>query len=248
MKIQFSKPILTFAATAVLLFNSCKPTEEEPVVVKSYGKIQVFHAAVDAPAINFEVDGKKMNTDSLSYPKGTPYFDAELTAGKKNVYKIVAAKSSQNLSIDSLTMNTTDVGYSVFVYQDKDAAKTIRSIYSPDNLLAPPAGKAKVRLVFLIPDFNVNVDVQVVTSGGEATSSSDFPNVSFPKMTDFINLPKGTYDLKVKFAGQTTSRLTFTNVAIEDGKIYTLVARGLFNVAPTLTNNRGPALSIVTNK
>ena len=244
---QLTKPILTIVLTA-LLFSNCKKTVDEPLVVKTYGKIQVYNAAVDAPAIDFQVDGKKLNTDSLAYPKGIFYQDAELTTGKKNIYKIMAAKSNQAISIDSLTMNTTDVGYSVFVYQDKDAAKTIRSFYSPDNLLAPPAGKAKVRLVQLISDFNVNVDVQAVAPGGAATTASDFQNVSFPKVTDFINLAKGTYDLKFKISGQTTAPVTITGVIIEEGKIYTLIARGLSNVATTATKNRGPALSIVTNK
>ncbi len=247
MTTKLAKTIFLLS-TVSLFFSSCKPTETIPEVPKIYGKIQVFHAAVDAPAIDFQVDGKKVNTDSLAYPKGAPYYDALLTEGKKNAYKVLAAKSGQSISTDSLTMTSKDIGYSVFVYQDKDAAKTIRTLYGPDNLLAPPAGNAKIRLVFLIPDFNVNVDVQAVTSGGEATSASDFQNVTFPKITDFKPLPKGTYDLKVKFSGQTTSRLTFTNIVLEEGKIYTLVARGLFNIAPTQTNNRGPALSIVTNK
>lgn len=248
MTIRLAKPIFSLATIAALFLTSCTPDSPTPTVVKEYGKIQVFHTAVDAPAIDFQVDGKKINSDSLVYAKGTPYYNALLTAGKKNAYKVTTAKTGQAITADSLTMKTTDVGYSVFIYQDRDASKTIRTLYGPDNLLAPIAGNAKVRLVFLIPDFNVNVDVQAVSSGGEATSVSDFQNITFPKITDFKPLPKGTYDLKVKFSGQTTSRLTFTNIVLEEGKIYTLVARGLFNIAPTQTNNRGPALSIVKNQ
>ncbi|MBL7816808.1 MAG: DUF4397 domain-containing protein [Saprospiraceae bacterium] len=240
---KISKPILALASAA-LFFSSCQPDTEEPVVVKEYGKIQVFHAAVDARAIDFQVDGSKINADSIVYGKGTNYYEALLTTGKKTVFKVVSSKSGAVVSTDSLALNTTDVGYSVFVYQDKDAAKTVRTLYGPDNLLAPAAGKAKVRLVHLIPDVNVNIDVEAVAPGGVATINSQFPNVPFPKISDFVELTNGTYDLKFKISGQTNVLFTVPNVVVESGKIYTLVARGLANaVAP-----RGQAVSIITNK
>ena len=245
MTLRFEKPILILA-TAAMFFTSCTPDEPTPTVVKEYGKIQVFHAAVDAPAIDFQVDGKKVNLDSVIYSKGTPYYETELTAGKKTNFKVLASKTGQSISIDSLQLNSKDVGYSVFVYQDKNAAKTIRTLYGPDNLLAPAAGKAKVRLVHLIPDFIVNVDVEAVASGGIATTNSQFPNIIFPKITDYVELAKGTYDLKFKISGQTNVLLNVKDVTVVDGKIYTLVARGLYNkVAP---DTRAQALTVITNK
>jgi Domain of unknown function (DUF4397) len=243
MTIRFVKPILILA-TAVMFFTSCTPDEPTPTVVKEYGKIQVFHAAVDAPAIDFQVDGKKVNLDSVIYSKGTPYYETELTAGKKTNFKVVVAKTSQSISFDSLQLNSKDVGYSVFVYQDKNAAKTIRTLYGPDNLLAPAAGKAKVRLVHLISDANVNIDVEAVAPGAVATTNSQFSNVVFPALLNYVELAKGTYDFKVKISGTTNLLFTVPNVTFEEGKIYTIVARGLVQqVAP-----RGAAISIITNK
>lgn len=246
MTIRFAKPIFTLtAAAAVLFFTSCTPDETTPTtVVKEYGKIQVFHAAVDAPAIDFQVDGKKINLDSLIYSKGTAYYETELTAGKKTNFKVLAAKTGQSISFDSLLLNSKDVGYSVFVYQDKDASKTIRTLYGPDNLLAPAAGKAKVRLVHLIPDANVNIDVEAVAPGAVATVNSQYSNVVFPSLGNYVELAKGTYDFKVKISGTTQVLFTVPNVTFEEGKIYSFVARGLVQqVAP-----RGAAVSIITNK
>ena len=243
MTLRFAKPIIALA-TAALFFTSCTPDEPTPTVVKETGKIQVFHAAVDAPAIDFQIDSKKVNLDSIIYSKGTAYYETELTAGKKTLFKIMAAKTGQAISTDSLLLNSKDVGYSVFIYQDKDAAKTIRSLYGPDNLLAPAAGKAKVRLVHLIPDANVNIDVEAVAPGAVATTNSQFSNISFPNLANYVELAKGTYDFKVKISGTTNLLFTVPNVPFEEGKIYTLVARGLVNaVAP-----RGAAVSIITNK
>lgn len=246
MTIRFAKPIFsTLTAVAVLFFISCTPDDTTPTTVtKEYGKIQVFHAAVDAPAIDFQVDGKKVNLDSLVYSKGTAYYETELTAGKKTSFKVLAAKTGQSISLDSLQLNSKDVGYSVFVYQDKDAAKTIRTLYGPDNLLAPAAGKAKVRLVHLIPDANVNIDVEAVAPSAVATTNSQFSNVIFPKLTDYVELAKGTYDFKVKISGTTNLLFTVPNVTFEDGKIYSFVARGLVNAVAL----RGAAVSIITNK
>ena len=246
MKFNLAKPILALLVSATMI-TSCTPDEPEaPVVVKEYGKIQIFHAAVDAPAIDFLVDGTKVNTDSLSYQKGTPYYQALLTTGKKNIYKIVGSKSGQSISTDSLQMNTTDVGYSVFVYQDKDAAGTIRSFYSPDNLLSPTAGKAKIRLVHLIPDANVNIDVELVAPGGSASTSSQFPNVAFPKIMDYIEMSKGSYDVIFKISGLTNRLFTVPNVSFEEGKIYTLAASGLVQLASS--NPRSAKVTVITNK
>jgi Domain of unknown function (DUF4397) len=242
MMINFSKPVLLLAAIA-FFFASCQPDPEpEPIVVKAYGKIQVFHAAIDAPAIDFQVDGAKINADSLSYSKGTPYYSALLTTGKKNVFKTIIAKTAQVISTDSLAMNEGDVGYSVFVYQDKDAAKTVRTLSTPDNLIAPTSGKGKVRFVHLIPDANVNIDVEAVASGGIASANNTFPNLAFPKIADYVELAPGTYDLKIKVSGTTNTILNVTGVVVESGKIYSLVARGYSQLA----NKSG--VTIITNK
>ena len=240
-----AKLILPLTA-ATLFFTACKPEDTTPTVVKETGKIQVFHAAVDAPAIDFQVDSKKVNTDSLVYSKGTAYFSAEFTAGNKTGYKIISSKTGQAISADSLQLESKDKGYSVFLYQDKDAAKTIRAFSVPDILLLPAAGKAKIRLVNLMPDVNNNIDVEAVTPGSDVTTSSQFSNVSFPKLTDYVEIPKGSYDFKVKLSGTKTTLPSFPNVTFtfEEGKIYTVVARGYANK----TGVSGGTLTIITNK
>ncbi len=245
MKLLLTKLILPFTA-ATLIFTACKPEDTTPTVVKETGKIQFYHAAVDAPAFDFQVDSKKVNTDSIVYSKGTAYFNAEFTAGKKTGYKIISSKTGQAISTDSLQLESKDKGYSVFLYQDKDATKTIRAFSVPDILLLPAAGKAKIRLVHLMPDVNNNIDVEAVTPGSDVTTNSQFSNVSFPKLTDFIEIPKGSYDFKVKLSGTKTILPSFPNVnfTFEEGKIYTIVVRGYANK----TGIYGGMLTMITNK
>lgn len=242
MILKLAKPIFALVATA-LFFASCQPDPVvDPVIVKTYGKIQVFHAAIDAPAIDFYVDGTKINTDSLSYSKGTPYYSAEFTATKNTVYKATVSKTGQAISTDSLALTEGDKGYSVFVYQDKDVAKTVRLLRGSDDLLAPAAGKAKVRFVHLISDANVNIDVEAVATGGIASTSNTFTNLTFPQIANFVELASGSYDLKIKISGTTNTLLNVTGVTVEAGKIYSLVARGSLQLA----NKAG--VTIVTNK
>jgi Domain of unknown function (DUF4397) len=241
---NFSKFLtLAFAASSLFL-TSCgtdEPTTTTPVV-KEYAKVMLFHGATDAAAVNLQVDGTTKNTDSLKYGNATAYFQAELT-GKKVAVGITGAKSGAKIATDSLLMNK-DIGYSYFVYQENDAVKTVNYIKSVDNLALPTAGNGRIRLVHLIPDLSVGVDVELVAVGGVATTRSDFSNARFKDITNFLDVKAGTYDMKVKITG--TAQLLLTapiQVTIADGKLYTYVARGYGNaIAP-----RGGAISTINN-
>jgi hypothetical protein len=244
MKItNFSKFLAVACAASSLMLASCGSDPVTPTpVVKDYAKVMLFHGATDAAAVNLQIDGVTKG-DSIKYGVATTYYQVELTAGKKVVTSGLVAKSGVKIGTDSLLMNK-DVGYSYFVYQENDAAKTISMIKSVDDLAAPTAGKARIRLVHLIPDLSTGIDYELVATGGVATTRSDFTNVKFKDIKNFIDVTPGTYDMKVKLTGTTQLLLTGAiSVTIADGKLYTYVARGYANtVAP-----RGGAISTVNN-
>ncbi len=232
---------LAFAATSLLLTSCGKDTVTTTPVVKEYAKVMLVHAATDAAAVNLQIDGATKG-DSVKYGTATAYNQVELT-GKKIVVGALGAKSGAKIAIDSLLMNK-DIGYSYFVYQENDAAKTVNMIKSVDNLALPVAGKGRVRLVHLIPDLQVGVDIELVATNGSATTRSDFSNVKFKDIANFIDVAAGTYDVKVKLTGTTQLLITAPiSITIADGKLYTVVARGYANsVAP-----RGGTLSVINN-
>jgi hypothetical protein len=239
---NFSKFLALAFAAASLLLTSCgaDPAVVTPVV-KDYAKVMLVHAATDAAAVNLQIDGSTKG-DSVKYGTATAYNQVELT-GKKIVVSALGAKSGAKIAVDSLLMNK-DIGYSYFVYQENDAAKTVSLIKSVDNLALPVAGKGRLRLVHLIPDLQVGVDVELVATNGSATSRSDFSNVKFKDIANFIDVAAGTYDVKVKLTGTTQLLITSPiSITIADGKLYTVVARGYANaVAP-----RGGTLSVINN-
>jgi hypothetical protein len=243
MKItNFSKFLAVAFAASTLFLTSCgKDPIEVPVVVKDYAKVMLFHAATDAAAVNLQIDGT-VKGDSIKYGTATAYTQAELT-GKKIVVSALSAKSGVKIATDSLLMNK-DIGYSYFVYQENDAAKTVAMIKKVDDLSLPAAGNGRVRLANLIPDSQVNMDLEFVAVGALATTNSTFKNIKFKDIVDFVDLKTGSYDVKLKYTGTTqlviTAPLTIT---IADGKLYTFVARGYANViAP-----RGPILTAINN-
>jgi Domain of unknown function (DUF4397) len=233
---------VALVATSVL-FTSCgKDPVVTPDVVKNYAKVMLFHGATDAAAVNLQIDGVTKNLDSLKYGSATAYNQVEVV-GKKIVVGITGAKTGAKIAIDSLLMNK-DIGYSYFVYQESDAAKTVAFIKSVDDLAAPTAGKGRVRLIHLISDLSAGMDVELAAVGASPSNRSDFTNVKFKDIKNFIDIPAGKYQIRFKLTGFTNDLLpakTFL-LTVADGKLYTVVARGFQNKAnsgdiTTINNN-----------
>jgi hypothetical protein len=234
-------------AAATLLFTSCaKDTPVNPIpVVKDYAKVMLFHGATDATAVNVQIDGITKNLDSLKYGTSSGYNDVELT-GKKITVSGSTAKSGVKIFADSLLMNK-GVGYSYFVYQESDAAKTISWFKTVDDLTVPAAGNGRLRLIHLIPDLPAGsaVDVELVATGGVVTNTPGiFTAVKFKDAKNFVDVKVGTYDIKVKTTGTTNLLISApVSITVVDGKIYTAILRGYSNlVAP-----RAVALSVINN-
>ena len=240
---NFSKFLaLAFAASSLFLTSCAKDTAVVTPVVKEYAKVMLFHGATDAAAINLQIDGVTKNTDSLKYGVATAYNQVELT-GKRIPIASTYAKSGTKIALDSALMNK-DVAYSYYVYQESDAAKTVAVIKAVDDLTLPAAGKGRIRLIHLIPDVASGIDVELVAVGGVATTRSDFTNVKFKDIKNFIDVAPGTYDMKVKVTGSVQLLITSTiTVTIAQGKLYTYVARGYGNVVAP----RGAAISTINN-
>lgn len=225
MKTAKSLSIFALFTTSLFVISSCTP-DPDPVAVTEYGKVLLFHGAPGAAAVDLYVDGTKSNATTLSYGSFSPY--AQIVAGA-TTHKLLT-KTVTGATIDSvpaLKVNK-DVGYSYYAYKDNDATGTVRVLTTTDALTAPAAGKAKVRLINLVPDFTKDIDVEAVATGGVATVRNDFTAVKFKDSRDFIEINKGIYDLKVKQTGSINLAISQpTNVTLVEGKIYTLVVHGL---------------------
>ncbi|MBU0984572.1 MAG: DUF4397 domain-containing protein, partial [candidate division Zixibacteria bacterium] len=124
--------------------------------------------------------------------------------------------------------------YSVFAV---DSLSKITVLVTQDDLTPPAAGKAHVRFIHLSPDAPA---VDVALAGGAAV----FPNVAFTQYTAFTPLDAGTYNLEVRLAGQSAVVLPLPGITLENGKIYTVFAKGF-----AFGNNPQPlGAEIIVNK
>lgn len=217
--------IFSLFVASVFFMSSCTP---DPVVVtpEEYGKVLLFHGAPGSAPVDLFIDGAKSTIASLAYGQFSNYVK---TLAGTTVHKLQTKNVTGGI-IDSVNLKVNkDVGYSYYVYKDNDATGTIRTITTTDALTAPAAGKAKIRFVNLIPDIpnNIALDIEAVATGGSPTNRNDFTNVKFKDSKDFIEIAKGTYDLKVKQTGTVNLVISApTNVTLVEGKIYTFVAHG----------------------
>jgi hypothetical protein len=91
-----------------------------------------------------------------------------------------------------------------------------------DDLTAPASGKAHVRFIHLSADAPA---VDITLTDGTVV----FGNKSFKESTSFTPLDAATYDLQVRVAGTTTVALELPGIILEDGKIYTVFAKGFLS-------------------
>lgn len=219
--------IFLAALSSLILFSSCSKDEDEP----GTAKVLVTHASPNAPGVDLLVDNNKVNTQALTFPNNTGYL--EVNSGRRNI-KVNASGTSTTVINADLDL-VEGRNYSVF------AANTLTSIEAvvlEDNLTAPAAGKAHVRVVHLSPDAPaVNIGVQ-----GLATNL--FTNLAFKSGTAFTPVDAGTYTLEVKLASNNAVILTVP-ATLAAGKIYTVFARGF--VTPPAGNTNSLGVSVITN-
>jgi LPXTG-motif cell wall-anchored protein len=184
-------------------------------------KVRVVHASPDAPAVDVYVDGNKVLTN-------VPFFTAsdylDVPAGPHDV-KVTPTGDANTAVIDAKGV-TVEAGKAYTVAATGKVAE-IKPTVLADNLSAPAAGKAHVRVVHASPDAPA-VDIKV--KGGPALIS----NLAFPKDSGYLPVDAGTYDLTVNAAGTDTVALDLPGVTLEAGKIYDIFAVGLLNGEPKL--------------
>ncbi|AEV16080.1 hypothetical protein TCCBUS3UF1_10350 [Thermus sp. CCB_US3_UF1] len=184
--------------------------------------VRVAHLSPDAPAVDVLVNGQRAITN-LAFKEVTPYL--ALPAARVRVQVVPAGQNSPAV-IDAELDLREGVYYTVaatgFLAQ-------IRPQVYTDALagLFPRAGFARVRVVHTSPDAPA---VDVAVKGGAVL----FPNLPFPRASEYLVVPAGRYDLEVRVAGTNQVALNLPGVNLESGKTYTVFAVGSVR-AGTLT-------------
>lgn len=208
-------PGLAMAILATFAFTSCSSSDNTNQLVPSIpARVMVVHASPDAPPVDLLVDGAVAGS-GLAFPGNTPYL--EVTSGTRNVKVNVSGTSTTVIEADLPVTGGAD--YTVFA---SDVVDSIGAIVLTDDLSAPASGKAHVRFVHLSPDAP---PVDVAVQGGPVL----FADKAFKQYSPFTPVDAGTYELEVRLAGTSTVALPLNGVVLQDGKIYTVFAKGLLS-------------------
>lgn len=176
-------------------------------------RVRVIHASPDAPAVDVFVDGTAALTN-VAFPAISDYLD--VPAGAR---RIQVAPAGAGASAAVITANPTlEAGKAYTVAAVGQLANIKGQIYN-DNLAAPAAGKAHVRVIHASPDAPA---VAVKVANGPTLIQS----LAFPNASDYLPVDAGTYNLQVTPAGAETVVLDLANTQLQAGTIYDVVAVG----------------------
>jgi len=118
--------------------------------------------------------------------------------------------------------------YTIIALPTDATAKEVTLKLVTDNLVPPPAGTAKVRLIHASPDAG---EVDVYPKGKDKAL---FSGVNFKSETSYTEVDPMSVTLEVRPEGKKDVLLTVPNVTFEAGKLYTIVLAGKAKGAPKL--------------
>jgi LPXTG-motif cell wall-anchored protein len=176
-------------------------------------RVRVIHASPDAPAVDVFVDGSAVLTN-VAFPAISDYLS--VPAGE---HKIAVAPTGAGEAAAVITANPTFAAGMAYTVAAVGQVATIRGQIFNDNLAAPAAGKAHVRVIHASPDAP-SVDVKV--AGGPTLISA----LAFPNASDYLPVDVGSYNLQVTPAGASDVVIDLPNTVLTAGTIYDVVAVG----------------------
>jgi len=222
--------LLSLVIFPALFLTACDDDDNTDAMT-AQARVMVVHASPNAPAVDVLVDDKKVNSAGLTFPNNSGYL--AVMAGQRNL-KVNAAGTTTSV-INANANLEANKNYSVFAINN---LANIEALVLNDNLTAPASGKAHVRFVHLSPDAPA---VDIAVKNGPVL----FSNRSFKSASDFTPVDATSYNLEVRLAGTNTVVLDLPGVALQNGKIYTVFARGY--VAPPAGNTNTLGAQVIVN-
>ena len=184
-----------------------------PALAQGRGEAQVrvAHLSPDAPNVDVYVNGEPALTD-VPYTTVSSYLS--LPAGRQQV-TVYATGETSNPVIDAPVKLAAGGAYTIAAVGLVTDGSITAEVYQ-DDLRAPSAGNAKVRVIHASPDAG---PVDVVPRGGDPLVA----DLAFPEDTPYAEVAAGIYTLDVNAAG---TNQTVLDAALASGGVYSAFAVG----------------------
>jgi hypothetical protein len=154
---------------------------------------------------------------NVAYKAASNYL--EVPSGSRNLK--VRATGTTTVVIDQTA--TLDQGSAYTVIATGRVA-SIAPLVLTDDQTSPAAGNVRLRLVHASPSAG-NVDIYVTTTTADITTATPtLANVAFRVASNYLEVPAGTYRVRITPAGTKTVAIDVNNVALTAGQVRTAVA------------------------
>jgi len=182
--------------------------------------VRVVHNSPDAPAVDVIVNDDTANPAvvGLPFPEFTGYLN--IPPGDYN-FKVTATGNPGAVVIDQDASLEGGVASTVMAVNFLNSIEPL--VLEDDNRSV--ATEARVRIVHGSPSAGP-VDIYVTAPGNDINLvEPNFANVPFKANTGYVSLAGGAYTVTVTPTGTKTAAIGPVNVTIENGVVYTAVAR-----------------------
>lgn len=191
--------------------------------------VRVVHNSADAPAVDILVDDMATPLTNLTFGDVAPFATlddyAVLPAGTTNL-KVVASADNSVVPIEANVDLANGQGYSVLaVGLRTDSNFPIEGLVLEDSVRSI-ATQASLRIVHGATAAG-NVDIYLLPGSQSDIGNSEptLADVPFKAVTDYLPVPDGTYNVVITPAGTGTAAIRADGVALNDGGVYTAIAR-----------------------
>jgi len=235
------KYILLILWMVLMLFGSCKKTNNVSA------RVLFYNASWSLPGISAEWNGASIISTPLIPGQGSGAADSpyiKVPAGTN----LITVKTATSTFLDKNIYATAASGTSFIFFDTSTQAAPARMLQLTDDVSLPDTFQLKYRVLNLVPDTSVKVDIWLVNGNTDSlpldtASVFDGTTVTAAAVQTFtaLSFHGAHYTVKIKKTGTEQVYVSVDNYPFAIKGIYTIIFSGL----PPAAGNSGFKLSVL---
>jgi hypothetical protein len=222
---------IAFMSFLIFIMASCHKETSNSFSNES-SNLTLVHASPGTTAYDVKMNGRRLNLNSFTYGN---YYNYGLVPSGPAVFSITRAGTNIVAAKDSFSL----ISYAAYSFYITDFPSNVSLLITKDDLSAPAAGKAKLRFI------NLNPDSGPLNLNYIGNTTPLFANIPFKSNTAFIQLNPATgIDFTIADSTGTNILATSAKYRIDQGRIYTIIAKG----AKSATDTPTTAIGVINNR